>query len=92
MYVYIFIYLIITQQANPTTKGSEGINAKKREKKERNKDGWRNLLPPTRAIDALIGDEEKYGKHKKETESGKPNSSTLDHLVASYEWRKSGTF
>ena len=76
----IIIYLFIRQTPNPGTAGSARMNAKEREKKERQvrrakktkgSKGQRKKLPtPTRAIDALIGDEEQNGKQKKETGNG----------------------
>ena len=75
------------------------INAKEKEKKE--KQGKRakkrkgteakrtKLLPPSRAIDALTGDDEQNRKPKKEKKERNgeraPNPATLDYLVASYD-------
>ena len=85
--------IFIRLEPNSTIAGSARINAKKRDKKERQvrrvkkkKDikGTEGKTP-TRAIYALIGDEEQNEreKKKKETEQN-PNPATPDHLVAPY--------
>ena len=67
-YVYIFIYLF--KYLNPATEGSARINTKERRvrrvKKMRGIEAHRVKPPtPSRAIDALIGEEELNGKRKK---------------------------
>ena len=70
IFIYLFIYLFIRQIPNSTTAGSTCINAKEREKKERQvrrtkmSIAQRMKPTPTRAIDALIADEEQNGKLK----------------------------
>ena len=74
--IYLFIYLLF-KTLNAATVGLLRINAKERHErraKERKSIEAQSVKPPTpsRAINALIGDEEQNGKRKKETESGSP--------------------
>ena len=99
---YLFIYLF-GNYLHPATVGSARINVKEREKKERQVrrmkerkgiEAPRVKYPtPSRATDALIGDEEQNGKQKKlkkKRNRGRvPIPATLDHSVASYDAQKS---
>ena len=70
---------------------------KKREERQVRREEKRKILKaqrvkpstPSRATDALIGDEEHNGKRKKEQKERNreraPNPITLDHLAASYD-------
>ena len=76
--VYIF-YLFIRHIPYPTTAGSARNNAKKRDKRERTKKKWigaqgKTIYPPTQTIDALMGEEEKRRKNKRNRERA-PNPS-----------------
>ena len=95
IYIYLFIYLFYCTELNPATAESVRVNAKERKKEERQvrrvkkRKGIEVLRAkhPTasRAIDAIIGEEEnEKQKNKKKEMEQVPNPATLDNSIASY--------
>ena len=96
IFIYLFIYLLY-RDLHSSTAGSPRINAKERDKKDRQgrRTKKRKVLEaqrakpqiPSWAIDAFIKEEEqnRTGKKNKETGNGPHNPAKLDHQVTFYD-------
>ena len=90
LFIYVFYESLLQPLPGVNTHQRQGKNKWTRRAKEKGIDVQRvKPLTPTRAIDALIGEEEQTGKIKKEQKERNMepiyNPGVLGHSVASYD-------